>query len=258
REWGRSPVVPPLSDPRDPRKPWQKAVWRWPRPSQKAAADRGRASALDDLHPLAVGPGRGERGIQHAQVAQAFLTRRAWRRAADDRERVLVHLLGLHARGLAQLRFEYGAVAGAALVALVTLERGHGVPAALAVHLQGVELAAEAGHALGHDVVRELEPEARRLVDALEQLAARGLVPGLDRDRLHAGAVARGVGAVHAHVVHGAPAARGVEAPCVVGAIAPAQPAGVGAQLDDPAERPLLRHCHEAARIGFVLHAVAD
>src|SRR5690606_18901374 len=195
---------------------------------------------------------------QHAQVAQAFLARRARLRAADDRQRVVVHLHGLHARGLAQLRLEHGAVAGAASVALVTLERAHGVPAALAVHLQGVEFAAEAGHALGDDVLGKLEPEAHRLVHALEQRATRGLVPGLDRDRLHPGAITRGVDAVHAHVVHGAAAACRVQAPGLVGTIAPAEPAGIGAQLDDPAERPLLRHRHEAARVGLVLHAVAD
>src|SRR5690606_31644169 len=214
--------------------------------------------SLRDLHTLAVGPGRGEGGVDHAQVGQPFLARRARPAVFQDRQRVLVHLLGLHARARAQLRFEHGAVAGAAAVALVALERAHRVPAALAVDLQGVEVAAEAGDAFGDDVLGEFKPEAHRLVHALEQLAARGLVPGLDRQRLHAGGAARRVDAVHAHVVHRAAAARRVQPPGVVGAVAPAEPAGVGAQLDDAPERPLLRHRHEPARVGLVLHAVAN
>src|SRR5690606_6720710 len=123
-----------------------------------------------DVHPLAAGPGGRERGVDHPHVGQPLLARRAGRAVLEESERVLVHLLGLLPRTGAELRRQHRAVAGAALVALVALARTEHVPAALAVALQRVEVAAEAGHAPGHDVLGELEPEADRLVDALEQV----------------------------------------------------------------------------------------
>src|SRR5690606_26693635 len=106
-------------------------------------------SAPRDVHPLAARLRGRERGIDHAQVGHALLAGNARRPVLEDRQRILVHLLGLHPRARAELRREHRAVAGAALVALVALERTQHVPAALAVDLQRIEVAAEAGHAFG-------------------------------------------------------------------------------------------------------------
>src|SRR5690606_24530125 len=115
-----------------------------PGPRGAAAGAAAPAAGRDVARP-ARGPGAAARGVardrrparaqaeQMDQDALALLARRARRPVLEDGERVLVHLLGLHPRTGAELRREHRAVAGAALVSLVALERTEHVPAALAV-----------------------------------------------------------------------------------------------------------------------------